>query len=69
MKMKNISSVKPPTDSLEEDLGKSTRKAKDKPLLTQWTLTQWASPLYPEATIRCLQISQNYTSLTASTHR
>nr|BAE42843.1 unnamed protein product [Mus musculus] len=52
MKMKNISNVKPPTDSHGEDLERSTRKVKDKQLSTQWTLTLWASHLYLEATIR-----------------
>lgn len=75
MKMKNISNVKPPTDSHGEDLERSTRKVKDKQLSTQWTLTLWASHLYLEATIRnalnlsSLQTSQNCTSLTACTHR
>lgn len=39
MKMKNIFSVKLLIDSLEGDLEKSTRKVKDKQLLTLWILT------------------------------
>lgn len=52
MKMRSIFSVKLLIGSLEEDLGKSTKKGSDKQLLILLTLILWGNHLYLEATIR-----------------